>query len=211
MLEANFMKFISTVVKGLRKGFVMPLTLVICVIILTISSGITLILTKELYFSRLSRLSQVAYYAADDGMMCAVMIDDGYLDPDTGLGIFEYTAGLTAQNVLTKINNNRTANGLPSISLNSIKCATSDIFNTAVSGYATSPYSRTNSQGAIENGRTSTYSMTMDLGGGTTRCAQVTINKTSKYRQIISQGYANCTTTSLYRIERAIVSTTEVQ
>jgi hypothetical protein len=194
-----------------HKGFVMPLTLVISVIILTIASGISVILSKELYFSRLSRLSQTAYYAADDGMMCATMIDDGYLDPDTGLGIFEYTNGLTAQNVLDKINNNRTARGLTTISLNSIKCATSDIFNSAVSNYSTSAFSRVNSQGAPENGRTTTFSMTMSLGGGSVRCAQITINKTVKYRQIISRGFANCSTTSLYRIERAIVSTTEVQ
>jgi hypothetical protein len=72
---------------------VLPLTLIICVIILTISAGISIILAKELYFSRLSRLSQVAYYAADDGMMCATMIDDKYIDPDTGL-VFSHTPNL---------------------------------------------------------------------------------------------------------------------
>jgi hypothetical protein len=197
--------------KAKAKGFVLPLTLVICVIILTISTGISIILAKELYFSRLSRLSQVAYYAADDGMMCATMIDDGYIDPDTGLGIFQYANSISPQSVLDKINANRIAKGLPALTLNSIKCATSDIFNAGTTGYAVSNFSRTDSQGNPDSGNTTSYSMIMDLGDGTQRCAQVTINKTAKYRQIISRGFASCLTTSVYRIERAVVSTTEVQ
>lgn len=204
--------FLSKVLKNnLRsRGFVLPLTLVICVIILTISAGISIILAKELYFSKLSRLSQVAYYAADNGMMCATMIDDKYIDPDTGLGIFQYAPTPTAQQVLDKYNLIRQSQSLPDISLNSIKCATSDIFNTTTTSYAVTAFSRTNSQGQAETGRTTTYSMTMNLGDGTTRCATVVINKTPKYRQIISRGFASCSTTSSYRVERAIVSTTEV-
>jgi hypothetical protein len=194
------------------KGFVLPLTLIICVIILTISAGVSIILAKELYFSKLSRLSQVAYYAADNGMMCATMIDDKYVDPDTGLGIFQYANSPIPQEVLDKVNAQREAQGVTAdISLNSIKCATSDIFNASVSGYAVAPFSRTNSQGATDSGKTTTFSMTMDLGDGTTRCATVIINKTSKYRQVISRGFASCSTTSAYRIERAIVGTTEVK
>jgi hypothetical protein len=203
--------FAKLLKKASTRGFVLPLTLVICVIILTISSGISIILAKELYFSRLSRLSQVAYYAGDDGMMCATMIDDGYIDPDTGLGIFQYTNSITPQSVLDKINANRAASGLPVLALNSIKCATSDIFNASQSGYAAGPAVPAQTDASGNPMYTTSYSMSMDLGDGTQRCAQVTINKTSKYRQIISRGFASCLTTSVYRIERAIVSTTEVQ
>ncbi len=191
------------------RGFILPLALVMCIIILTISTGISYILAKEIYFSRLSRLSQVAYYAADNGMMCALMVDDTYIDPDTGLGIFQYTNTITAQDVLTKINTNRANNGLPALSLNNIKCATSDIFG-GTSNYAVSPLAG-QVDGSGNQIYSTTFSMTMDLGDGTTRCAQITINKTAKYRQIISRGFASCSTTSKYRIERAVINTTEVQ
>ena len=194
-----------------NKGFVLPLTLVICMIMLAISSGISIILAKELYFPRVSRLSQVAYYAADDGMMCALTIDDTYPDPDTGIGIFQYADTPTSQDVLDKINTIRAANSLAPITLNTIKCATSDIFNASITHLTISPFSRTDSQGNPEAGKSTVFSMTMDLGDGTTRCAEVTVNKTAKYRQVISRGFATCSVTSAFRIERAIVSVSQVQ
>lgn len=192
-----------------NRGFVLPLTLVICMIVLIISSGISIILAKELYFSRLSRLSQIAYYAADDGMMCALMMDDNYIDPDTGLGIFQSGASPTAQEVLDKVNARRLNNLLPVITLSSIKCATSEVF-TAGSNYQVSqPSGQTDSVG--NQIYSTTFDMNMDLGDGTRRCAQITVNKTPKYRQIISRGFASCTLSSTFRIERAIVSTAETQ
>jgi hypothetical protein len=214
MHEANMklLFFSNSIRQTAVRGFVLPLTLIICVIILTISAGISIILAKELYFSKLSRLSQVAYYAADNGMMCATMIDDKYIDPSTGLGIFPYATSPTEQQVLDKVNAQRESNGLTTdITLANIKCATSDIFTPAISGYAVTNFSRTDSQGNPDSGKTATFSMTMDLGDGTTRCATVSISKTAKYRQIISRGFASCSTTSLFRIERAIVNTTEVR
>jgi hypothetical protein len=184
------------------RGFVLPLTLIVCVIILTIATGISIILAKELYFSKLSRLSQVAYFAADNGLMCATMIDDKYVDPETGLGIFQYNDLVTSQMVLDKVNANRQANGQGTVMLNDIKCATSEIFNSAVTEYAVTPYPE-------KNGRTTTFKMKMDLGGGDYRCATVVINKSATYRQIISRGFAFCNSTLQYPIERAIVSTSE--
>jgi hypothetical protein len=63
--------------KHKTKGFVLPLTLLICMIMLMIATGISIILAKELYFSKLSRLSQIAYYAADSGLKRAYVRYDG--------------------------------------------------------------------------------------------------------------------------------------
>lgn len=191
------------------RGFVLPLTLIICVIILTIATSISIILSKELYFSRLSRLSQIAYYAADNGLMCATVIDDQYYDQETGLGIFQYNNLVTSQMVLDKINLQRVAGGLTSLSLNDIKCAASSIFDASVSNYAVTPFSRIDSAGNPDTGQTSTFNMRMDLGGGEYRCATVLVNKTPTYRQIISRGFASCGSVYAYPIERAIVSTAE--
>lgn len=193
-----------------RQGFVLPLTLVVCVIILTISTGISVILAKELYFSKLSRLSQVAYYAADSALMCATMIDDQYIDPDTGMGIFEYNNLVTTDAALVRVNQQRAARGLEPVTLSSIKCATSEIFNPSTASYTVVPFNRVDSAGNPEVGRSTTFSMTMNLGTGENRCAQVIVNKTVTYRQIIARGFAACASGSMYPIERAIVSTSEV-
>lgn len=190
------------------RGFVLPLTLIICVIILTVATGISIILAKELYFSKLSRLSQVAYYAADNGLMCAQVIDDKYTDPDTGLGIFQSSNLLTSQQVLDKINLIRQANGQGVLALTDIKCATSAVFDTAApTSYSVAPFTHI----TLNDGMQTTFSMKMDLGDGTFRCATVTIYKTLKFRQFISRGFASCTSTGTYPVERAVVSTTELQ
>ncbi|MEN9337977.1 MAG: hypothetical protein RIQ41_291 [Candidatus Parcubacteria bacterium] len=206
----SIQSFLNTFKVRTVKGFVLPLTLVVCVIILTIATGISVILAKELYFSKLSRLSQVAYYAADSALMCATMIDDQYIDPDTGMGIFEYNNLVTADTALVRVNQQRAARGLEPVTLSSIKCATSEIFNPTTSSYSVAPFNRVDSAGNPEVGRATTFSMTMDLGTGETRCAQVIINKTVTYRQIIARGFASCASSSVYPIERAIVSTSEV-
>lgn len=201
--------------KVYKKGFVLPLALLVCTIILAISTGISTILTKELFFSKLSRDSQVAYYAADDGMMCATMIDDTYVDPITGIGIFPYDplvdGAVSIQNTLNQVNSQRAGRGYSSVSLHSIRCATSAIFDPSVTSFAVASYSHVNSSGVTENGRTSVFSMRMDLGGGATRCARIIVNKTATYRQIISRGFSNCGVTGLQTVERAVISTTELR
>lgn len=194
--------------KGIR-GFVLPLTLILSIIILTISAGISIILAKELYFSRLSRQSQIAYYAADNGLMCALMIDDHFIDPTTGIGIFQYNNLVSASSTLENINVDRVARGFPQITLNDIKCATSEIFDTNVTGYSLTPFTRVAANGTEETGETTTFSMKMDLGDGTYRCATVIVNKTATYRQVISRGFASCATTGLIPVERAVVNTTQ--
>ena len=191
------------------RGFVLPLTLVVCAIILTISAGISIILAKELYFSKLTRQSQVAYYAADNGLMCALMIDDHYVDPATGIGIFQYNNLVTAQSVLDSINAERQARGYSAITLNDIQCATSEIFDSSATGYELTPFSYVNSGGIAESGLTTKFSMRMDLGDGMYRCANIEVNKTPTYRQIISKGFASCSTTGTFPVERAIVNTSD--
>lgn len=184
------------------KGFIIPLTLLVSFIILTISTGITLILSKELYFSRLSRQSQVAYYAADDALSCTIDIDDKYIDPSTGLGIFPYkdSSGkiIYPQDVLDKL----TQSGGTIPPLKDIKCATSDIFSNI-------SYKDFSIDG--KSGVTSNFSMKMDLGDGAFRCADVVINKTELYRQIIARGYTSCDKNSPSRMERAIIDTTVIR
>ena len=184
------------------KGFIIPLTLLVSFIILTISTGITVILSKELYFSRLSRQSQIAYYAADDALSCTIDVDDKYIDPSTGLGLFPYkdSSGKTISpgDVLDKL----TQAGDTVPALNAIKCATSDIFpNISYKDFIING----------QNGVSSSFSMKMDLGDGTFRCADVVVNKTESYRQIIARGYTSCDKNSPSRMERAIIDTTLIK
>ena len=68
------------------------MAMLLSAIILTVSVGITTILAKEIFFSQLSRESQLAYYAADTHFECASFIDDGYIDQASGTG-FSNTYG----------------------------------------------------------------------------------------------------------------------
>lgn len=206
-------KFLKKINIKSSRGFVLPFTLVVCVIILSVATSISIILVKELYFSKISRDSQIAYFAADNGLECAIVIDDTYTNPNTGLGIFESVNTTTASDVLTIINNDRQSKGLTAITLyggNSIKCATSEIFNPVTNGFAVSDFPHVNSLGQTENGRTSTFVLHMNLGGTLERCAKVTVNKTAHYRQIISQGYTSCPGSFITPIERAVVDETEI-
>lgn len=206
----NFLK-----VNLINRGFVIPMALLISTIILAVATGISTILTKEVFFSRLSRQSQVAYYAADSGIMCATMIDDTYVDPNTGIGIFpfsEYVDGMSyIQDTLNSVNSQRIQKGYSSLSLYSIKCATSDIFNASVTGFRINNFSRVNSSGVTENGKSSIFSMRMDLGDATARCATIIVNKTANYRQIVSRGFSTCGEVNSQTVERAVISTTEIK
>ncbi len=195
------------------RGFIIPLTLLVTLVILIVSSGISIILAKELYFSKISRESQIAYYAADNALMCTIMVDDQYINPVSGLGIFPYDGLLDANNyiqaVITSTNADRQEHGLSTITSDDIKCATSAIFKTSVSSFSATPFTRVNSLGTTENGQKSSFNMKMDLGDGTFRCASVMVNKTSMFRQIIARGFTSCEGGS--KIERAVVDTTEIR
>lgn len=199
--------FISPKLNKGTRGFVLPLTLIVCTIILAISSGISIILSRELYFSKLSRQSQLAYYAADNALMCTLMVDDHYVNPSTGIGIFEYDSNnlVTAQTVLASINTDREARGYAPITLTDVECATSKVFDVAEGGYTVVPFVHTNG----ELGKTTRFSMRMDLGDGGYRCAKVEINKTPSYRQIIARGFASCATNGTFPVERAVVNTSK--
>ena len=194
-------------IKRSQKGFVLIYTLFISTIMLLLTTSISVALVKQLYFSRISRLSQAAYYAADAALMCATSIDDTYVN-GVGEGIFPSHAALLNEMQITfdYVNGDRLSRGLPIIeNLTDIKCAGSDIFS---EGPAYTDFSI--EDGFIyqsEVGRKTTFNMRMDIGDGTFRCAKVTINKTESYRQIISQGYPNCDRSGGV-IERAIVNTT---
>lgn len=218
----------------LRKGFILPFTMLISTLILLVAGSSLTLLTKQLYFSKMYKLSQTAYYAADDAISCAIAVDDTYVGVD-GLGIFPYSTTTYAtdlnsdlpyiQQVLDGYNLKRAADSLPTIPLREdIKCANSSIFDTTVASPGNNFQSEPNFQhtfqnGEVEDGRVVSYMMRMDLGldpadvTGTKhlfRCAKVTVKKTLSFRQIIAQGYAQCDNPN-GSVERAVVNTTEVQ
>lgn len=216
-----------------RRGFVLPFTMLITTLILFVTTGALTLLTKQQYFSKINKQTQAAYYAADDAISCATLIDDSYTGSD-GLGIFPIssTTPLTyMNNVVTYVN---TRQGT-SLTLADIRCGQSQIFESGGSPIfdplftiASTEYayhfiypvgSALVGQPGIEYGQTSSYNMKMDLGIDPTdplaimhlyRCAKVTINKTFSFRQIIAQGYSSCNL-GIGSIERAVVNTTVVQ
>ncbi len=213
--------FLKNKIKGdsKKKGFILPMTLVVCSIILAISSGISIILLQGMLFSRLSRSSQIAYYTADVGMMCAISIDDSFVDSQTGIGIFPYDPNevITATSTLGNISGTdngtvnfwRVADGLPGLALSDVKCASAPMFASSAE-FKVEPFSRLLKDGiTTENGKSSTFKMKIDFSDGTYRCAVVTVSKTSSYRRIISRGLTSCTNTGSFVLERAIVNITQ--
>ena len=191
-----------------KKGFILPFTMLISVLVLLVAGSVLTLLSKQLFFSKIYKQSQTAYYAADDALICAIEIDDTYVGSD-GLGIFPSNIvddPMTYMStVLTYYN---TAKG-KSVALDDIQCAQSALFKVASSSFAVSPtnYQYNSPISGLEEGKTSTYTMRMPLGGGAYRCAKVTVNKTHSFRQIISQGYAKCDDPN-GSVERAVVNTT---
>jgi hypothetical protein len=204
------------------KGFILPFTMLITTIVLFITTSSMTLLSKQMYFSRLYKQSQIAYYAADDAMACTVMIDDLYVGDD-GLGIFPSDkdlslTGVTSymDGVLTQLKYRDPVFSSVS-SLTDIRCAQALIFDTAsTSKFTVNPnyiYRYTDPVSylpATEEGKSISYFMKMPIDATTYRCAKITVNKTPSFRQIISQGYANCDTNG-GAVERAVVNETVAQ
>ncbi len=217
------------------RGFVLPFTMLITVLVLFISTGALALLSKQQYFSKLYKETQAAYYAADDAVACTTVIDDSYVSSD-GLGIFPSTP--TDQNgaiayidsVLAYMNdpNRRDVSATP-LTKENVTCGQSQIF--AAGGdpvynpnFTVSPtpyiYNFYNPQllaPDTEQGVSVSYNMKMDLGLDPLditrrlyRCAKVTVNKTPSFRQIVAQGYSNCNGTG-NSVERAVVNTTIIE
>ena len=203
--------------------------MLISVLVLFITTGALALLSRQQYFSTLYKQTQAAYYAADDAISCATLIDDSYTAAD-GLGIFPSSAGSPTyvEDVLAYMSSKA---GAPIIIKADIKCGQSPIFvaggspsfnpqfTTLLTPYA---YHFTNPVTLlpdVELGQTSTYNMRMDLGLDPNditgilhlyRCAKVTVNKTPSFRQIIAQGYSTCNGSGK-SVERAVVNTTIIE
>lgn len=222
--------------RGVR-GFVLPFTMLITVLILFVTTGALALLSKQQYFSKIYKETQAAYYAADDAISCTITIDDTYVSSD-GLGMFPssssspstyiYGVPTYVYSVLSYVN----AKQGTSMTLSDVTCGQSPIFTTStVAPYFNPQFtvqpadyqyhfiSPVTGLPEIEYGQTSTYNMHMDLGVdpadslGIThlyRCAKVTVNKTASFRQIVAQGYSNCSGTN-NAVERAVVNTTIIQ
>jgi hypothetical protein len=205
-------------------GFVLPYTLFIASIMIIITSSVSAIIIKQLYFSRLARQSKAAYYAADTALLCTSVIDSTYTNAD-GIGIFPYDAtsvnyssvGIDMDGVVSYTNSHRLSAGLLATDYKTITCAganmldpTYSLFNSPNVDFIRVVPAHDLLPATSEHGRTSTFRMKMPLGDGTFRCAKVTVNKTPTYRQIISQGYSDCSN-SASAVERAVVDTTVIQ
>lgn len=200
----------KTFSRSVNRGFILPFTMLISTLVLLVSGSVLILLSKQLYFSKIYRQSQTAYYAADDAMMCALATDDSLIGAD-GLGIFPYSTTTDPMqhinDTLEYLNLKRALDGVPAILLNDVICGQSPIF-TGNSNFtvATETYKYTFGT-LLEEGITITYNVRMPLADGTYRCAKVTVNKTPSFRQIISQGYAQCDNPN-GSVERAVVNTT---
>lgn len=197
-----------------RKGFILPFTMLIVTLVLFVFMTGSNSLAKQLFFSKMYRQSQTAYYIADDAVSCTLSIDDTFQNDD-GYGIFP---GVTSDDpaeymaeTIDQINVRRLIAGLTTIFLEDIKCAQVAIFDTAQSGFEVSStdYEYDGPSG-LEVGKTSTFNMRMPDKDGTFRCAKVTVNRTQFFRQIIGQGYSACGG-GLDSVERAVVNTTVYQ
>jgi hypothetical protein len=216
------------------RGFILPFTTLITVLILFITTGALALLTKQQYFSRVYQETQTAYYAADDAISCALALDDTYVSSD-GLGIFpssSTTPSVPETYIDDVISYVSTKKGLATpLTRADILCGQSPIFapggtptfdpdfeitNYHFTYYFTNPLTGLQDK---EYGVSSSYKMQMDLGidpadvSGVRhlyRCAKVTVNKTPSFRQIIAQGYSSCNGTG-NAIERAVVNTTVIE
>ena len=203
-----------------QRGFVLPFTLLICAIMLLISIGISSVLVKQITFSGLSRDSQIAYFAADNALACALSVEETY--SYNGAGLFLSDPSLVndwAADVDSKIDSIRLLreNNDPqlfplAIKRADIQCGQSYIFDTTPSGsdftVSNIPFARVvPDTGDTEYGVTTSFKMKMKIDDSTFRCAKVTVNKTATYKQIIAQGYSRCNQSS-GTIERAVVYST---
>jgi hypothetical protein len=132
--------FLHRHTKNIR-GFILPFTMLIATLVLFITAGSMTLLSKQLYFSKISKQSQTAYYAADDAVACTIAVDDAYLASD-GLGIFVSSTtyvGDYVADVITYVNAQRAASvpTIPSLVLSDIKCGQSAVFDVS-SAYAVS-------------------------------------------------------------------------
>jgi hypothetical protein len=215
--------------KGVR-GFVLPFTMLITVLILFVTTGALALLSKQQYFSKIYKETQAAYYAADDAISCTITIDDTYVSSD-GLGMFPSSSSSPMTYIYSVLSYVNTKQGT-AMTLSDVTCGQSPIFTTStVAPYFNPQFtvlpadyqyhfiSPVTGLPEIEYGQTSTYNMHMDLGvdpadiTGVThlyRCAKVTVNKTASFRQIVAQGYSNCNGTN-NAVERAVVNTTIIQ
>jgi hypothetical protein len=195
------------------RGFVLPFTMFIVSVMLLISTSVSVMLIKQLYFSRITRQSQAAYYAADNAVACTILIEDTYRDNSSG--VFPEDPGIDRNTYmatkLDSVNAQRLSDGLTALaSWDDVVCAQSTLFKTDDPNsfeISVTPFTRDLSGGGTEDGVTSSFNMKMDLGDGTYRCSKVTVNKTPTYRQIIAQGYALCNRPD-GSVERAVINTT---
>jgi len=228
--------------KKLTQGFILPFTMLITVLVLFVTTSALALLSKQQYFSRIYKQTQAAYYAADDAISCAISLDDTYVSSDgLGIFPSSSTtpSGPTTPEVpieyIDSVISYMNSLQSPALTLTKgdITCGQSPIFAPGGSPSFDPQFQITNYHYAYhftnplttlpdkEFGVSSSYNMKMDLGidpadfNGVRhlyRCAKVTVNKTSSFRQIIAQGYSSCDGSGKgTSVERAVVNTTIIQ
>ncbi len=205
------MKTIFKQFRSDKKAFIMPLTLTLAALILTVAGGITMIIGKELFFSRLTRESATAYYTADTALECATVVDESYNGTD-GNGLFQYDLLNEATSTLNYVNTIRQAQGIRTLLLTDILCASVPILDSDRSSFTTTTTDSTGSALQDPYGNQtvmSSFTMMMDTGEGTVACAKVTVEKSLSWRQIIARGFNSCNFGTKNLLERAVISTSE--
>ena len=169
-----------------------------------------MILGKELYFSRLTRESATAYYAADTALECAKTLDAVYSDSE-GNGLFDSPLH-TATDTIAYVNTIRYSQGIGTITFLDIRCASVSVFDGSVTDITSTTTDRYGNDLVDPYGASSTktsFTLPMNAGEGETICAKVTIEKSNSWRQIIARGFNTCNFGSRRVLERAIISTTQ--
>jgi hypothetical protein len=176
------------------KAFVIPFSLLISTIILTISLGVSLILVKEIFFSKLTKDSLLAYYAADEALSCAQYFDYKYQNPENGTKFFPFYESTDMDDSLLY--------SLPSYKVSDLICSGSYLNLKNISIDCNLTPREDNNRKCITR-----YKVEMDLGGGEYRCADMVVdNHTSAETKYISTGYSTCDASNVNRVERRLSS-----
>lgn len=179
-------------------GFVLAFALLLSSVVLALAFGIFNILLKELVLTSSARDSQIAFYAADSGVECALYWDTHSEIGKDAQGSFATSSFSVASNGSTfRSGNINTTTGAPiPKSPDAVRCMGANVTNITIATTGTS----------------ATTGFTATLNNNPNVCSIIKIIKTpgqSIETTIQSYGYNRCDldNTSTRKVERAIVVT----
>jgi hypothetical protein len=96
--------------KDFQAGYILAFSLIIVAITLGVTLSITRVISKELYFSRLIDYSKESYFAADAGLECAQYLDSTFRNSASGETIILNSTSSFSIDGKTEFENNLTNN-----------------------------------------------------------------------------------------------------